>query len=160
MQSHSLWKCLKVNMFDRYCMVLLLPTTIEAIETISAQNSRNLSTDGAECRCLSLNEKDHLAGKLREGFPKKVAVLLNFVQMRGSGGRALPKFFIHVSQTLYIGLIWGWGGRGGDPFPNFLHIGVQKKWYKFSKLGGGVVVIWTKSKRTVTFFWETVYRSF
>ena len=36
-----------VNMFDRYCMVLLLPTTIRAAETISAQNSRNLSS-GAE----------------------------------------------------------------------------------------------------------------
>ena len=29
----------------------------------------------------------------------------------------------------------------------------QEKWYKLSKLGGGgVEVIWTKSKRTVTFF--------
>ena len=37
----------------------------------------------------------------------------------------------------------------------FWHIGVQKKWHKLSKLGGGVEVIWTKSKRTATFFWET-----
>ena len=51
-----------VNMCDRYCMVLLLPTTIRAAETISAQNSRNLSTS-AECRCpSSINEKDNLAG--------------------------------------------------------------------------------------------------
>ena len=50
-------------------------------------------------------------------FPeKKVAVLLDFVQMRG--GRALPKFFVHFSQTVYIGSIWGWGGRG-RPLPKF-----------------------------------------
>ena len=46
-----------LNMFDIYCMVLVLPTTTEAAETISAQNSRNLSS-GAECRCpSSINEK-------------------------------------------------------------------------------------------------------
>ena len=47
---------------------------------------------------------------------KKVAVLLDFVQMRegGWGMRALPKFFVHFSQTVYIGSIWGWGRRG-DP---------------------------------------------
>ena len=34
--------------------------------------------------------------------------------------------------------------------------GDQKKWYKLSKLGGGGgEVIWTKSKRTATFFLET-----
>ena len=44
-------------------------------------------------------------------FPeKKVALLLDFVQMRG--GRALPKYFVHFSQTVYIGSIWGWGERG------------------------------------------------
>ena len=39
---------------------------------------------------------------------KKVAVLLDYVQMRGG---ALPKFF--------IGSIWG-GEGGGDPCPIFL----------------------------------------
>ena len=34
---------------------------------------------------------------------KKMAVLLDFVQMRG--GRALPKFFVRFSQTVYIGSI-------------------------------------------------------
>ena len=29
----------------------------------------------------------------------------------------------------------------------FWHIGVQKKWYNLSKLGGGIEVIWTKSKQ-------------
>ena len=40
-----------------------------------------------------------LRARVREGLPKKVAVLLDFVQMRG--GRALPKFFVHFSQTVY-----------------------------------------------------------
>ena len=43
------------------------------------------------------------------------------------------------------------------PAQFFWHIDVQKKWYKLSKLGGGkggVEVIWTKSKRTATFFRE------
>ena len=47
---------------------------------------------------------------------KKVAALFYFVQMRG--GRDLPKFFVHFSQTVYIGSIWGWGGRG-RPLPKF-----------------------------------------
>ena len=50
------------------------------------------------------------------------------------------------------------GREGGTPTQIFWHIGVQKKWYKLSKLGGGgggeVEVIWTKSKRTVTYFWK------
>ena len=45
-------------------------------------------------------------------------------------------------------------GREGDtPAKKIWHIGVKKKWYKLSKFwGGGVEVIWTKSKRTATFF--------
>ena len=43
-------------------------------------------------------------------------------------------------------------GEGETPAQIFWHIGVQKKWYKLSKLGGEVEVIWTKSKRTATFF--------
>ena len=45
-------------------------------------------------------------------------------------------------------------GREGDtPAKNFWHVGVKKKWYKLSKLGGGRgEVIWTKYKRTATFF--------
>ena len=42
------------------------------------------------------------------------------------------------------------------PAQIFWHIGVKKKWYKLSKLGGGgMEVIWTKSKRTATSFRET-----
>ena len=55
---------------------------------------------------------------------KKVAVLLDFVQMRG--GRALPNFFVHFSQTVYIGSIWGWGGRG-RPLPKFFGTLASKK---------------------------------
>ena len=51
------------------------------------------------------------------------------------------------------------GREGETPAQIFWHIGVQKKWYKLSKLGGGgrkeggwFEVIWTKSKRTATFF--------
>ena len=48
-------------------------------------------------------------------------------------------------------------GREGETPAQFFfgHIVVQKKGYKLSKLGGGgggVEVIWTKSKRTSTFF--------
>ena len=48
----------------------------------------------------------------------------------------------------------GMGREGETPAQIFWHIGVKKKWYKLSKLGGGggVEVIWTKSKRTATFF--------
>ena len=72
----------------------------------------------------------------------------------GGEGRALPKFFVSFSQTVYNGSIWGWGGRGTvTPAKIFWHVGVKKKWYKLSKFwGGGVEVIWTKSKRTATFF--------
>ena len=49
------------------------------------------------------------------------------------------------------------GGREGDtPAQIFWNVGVRKKWYKLSKFwGGGVEVIWTKSKRTATFFQTT-----
>ena len=54
----------------------------------------------------------------------------------------------------------GMGREGETPAQIFWHIGVQKKWYKLSKLGGGGVnVIWTKSKRTANFFRETVPNS-
>ena len=96
---------------------------------------------------------------LREGLPKKSSRPFGFCPNEGGGGRALPNFFVHFSQTVYIGSIWGWGGGGREtPAQIFWYIGVQKKWYKLSKLGegGGVVeVIWTKSNRTATCFRET-----
>ena len=63
----------------------------------------------SECDCNCM---------VRDGLPKKIAVLLDFVQMRG--GRALPKFFVHFSQTVYILGQFGDGEGGGDPCPNFL----------------------------------------
>ena len=72
---------------------------------------------------------------LRDGLPKKIAVLLDFVQMRG--GRALPKFVVHFSQTVYILGQFGDGEGGGDPCPIFLAHWRSKKWYKVSKLGKG-----------------------
>ena len=93
--------------------------------------------------------------KLREGFP--INSSCSFGVCPNEVVRALPKFFVHFSQTVYIGSIWGWGGRGTvTPAKNFWHVGVKKKWYKLSKFwGGGVEVIWTKSKRTATFFQTT-----
>ena len=55
----------------------------------------------------------HWLNWLREGLPKKVAVLLDLVQIRG-GGAALPNFFVHFSQTVFVGSILGWGGEGGE----------------------------------------------
>ena len=87
---------------------------------------------------------------LRDGLPKKSSCSFGICP----NGGGLPKFFIHFSQTVYNGSIWGWGGRGTvTPAKIFWHVGVKKKWYKLSKFwGGGVEVIWTKSKRTATFF--------
>ena len=56
--------------------------------------------------------------RVREGLPKKSSCSFGLCPNE-AGGRALPKFFVHFSQTVYIGSIWGWGGRG-RPLPNFL----------------------------------------
>ena len=66
--------------------------------------------------------------------PKKIAVLLDAVQMRG--GRALPKFFVHFSQTVYIGSIWGWGG-GERPLPKFFGTLALKKVVQVVQIRGG-----------------------
>ena len=72
-----------------------------------------------------------------EVLPKKSSCSFGFCPIEVGGGKALPKFFVHFSQTVYIGSIWGWGGRG-RPLPiSFGHIGDQKKWFKLFKLGGG-----------------------
>ena len=57
---------------------------------------------------------------------KKWLFFFYFVQMRGWGGRALPKFFVTFSQTVYwVNL--GIGRKGETPAQFFWHIGVQKK---------------------------------
>ena len=62
---------------------------------------------------------------LRKVSRKKVAVLLDFVQMRGVG-EGPAQIFVHFSQTVYIGSIWGWSGRG-RPLPKFLGTLMFKK---------------------------------
>ena len=82
---------------------------------------------------------------------KKVGALLDFVQIRG--GRALPKFFVHFSQTVHwVNL--GMGRRGGDtPAQFFWYIGIKKKWYKLSKLeGGGSRYFGQNPKKQLLFF--------
>ena len=45
---------------------------------------------------------------IRDGLPKKNSCSFGFCPNEvGGGGRALPKFFVHFSQTVYIGSIWG-----------------------------------------------------
>ena len=90
--------------------------------------------------------------QLRDGLPKKGVVLLDFVQMRGGG--PCPNF-LSTFHKLYMLGEFGDGEGGDTPAKKFWHVGVKKKWYKLSKSGGGVEVIWTKSKRTATFFRET-----
>ena len=84
---------------------------------------------------------------------KKVAVHLDFVQMRGGEGPA--QIFRPLFKNCIYWVNLGMGG-GGDPCPSCLAHWRSLKWYELSKLGGGggVEVIWTKSKRTATFFRE------
>ena len=56
-------------------------------------------------------------GALGEGLPKKVAVPLDFVQLRGGG--PCPNF-LSTFHKLYILGQFGDGEGGGDPCPNFL----------------------------------------
>ena len=70
------------------------------------------------------------------------------------GGGPCPNFL----STFHKLSIWGWGGRGG-PLPNFFGTLAFKKsgtsCPNKGEGGRGVLVIWTKSKRTATFFRET-----
>ena len=82
---------------------------------------------------LRVDQKIHC---FRDCLPKKVAVLLDIVQMRG--GSAVPKLFVHFSQTVYIGSIWEkWttdltralpppSRKGMTPAQIFWHVGVKK----------------------------------
>ena len=72
---------------------------------------------------------------LRDGFRKKVAVLLDFVQMRGGEGPFQIFCPLFTNCIYWVNL--GMGREGETPAQIFWHIGVQKKWYKLSKLGGG-----------------------
>ena len=82
-------------------------------------------------------------------------MLLDFVQIRGEGGGPCPNFLSTFHNLFILGQF-----ADGEGARIIWHIGVKKKWYKLSKLegdrGGRVEVIWTTSKRTATFFRETV----
>ena len=62
----------------------------------------------------------------------------------GGGGGALPKIFVHLLKTVYIGSIWGWGGGGETLARMFWHHGVIKSGTSCPSWGegeGGVEVI-------------------
>ena len=67
------------------------------------------------------------------------------------GGEGPAQIFCPLFNCIYWVNLGMWR-EGETPAQIFWHIGVQKKCYKLSKLGGGgVEVIWTKFKRTATF---------
>ena len=68
--------------------------------------------------------------------PKKAAVLLDIVQMRG-GGEGPAQIFRTLFTNCILGQFGVGDGEGETPAQFFWYIGVQKKWYKLSKLGGG-----------------------
>ena len=72
------------------------------------------------------------------------------------GGEGPAQIFCPLFTNCIYWVNLGMGREGDTPAKKFWHIGVKKKWYKLSKFwGGGVEVIWTKSKRTATFFQTT-----
>ena len=76
---------------------------------------------------------------LREGFPKKVAVLLSK--------------FLSTFRCI-LGQFGDGDGEGETPAQIFWHIGVKKSGTSCPNWGegGGVKVIWTKFKRIAPFF--------
>ena len=72
---------------------------------------------------------------------KKIAVLLDFVQMRGGGGGPCPNF-VSTFHKLYILGQFGDGEGGGHPCPNFLAPWRSKKVLQVVQIrgrgGGGV----------------------
>ena len=87
-------------------------------------------------------------GILREGFPKKSSCSFG---LRGWGGPC-PIFFVHFSQTLYIGSIRGWGGRG-RPLPKFFGTLAFKKVVQVVQIRVGNL---DKIQKNSYFFRETV----
>ena len=58
--------------------------------------------------------------------------------MRGGGGGKGPaQIFCPLFTNCIYWVNLGMGREGETPVQIFWHIGVQKKWYKLSKLGGG-----------------------
>merc|ERR1712155_319108 len=74
--------------------------------------------------------------KLTQGrFHEKSSCSFGFVQMRRGEGRAQIFCPLFTNCIYWVNL--GMGREGETPTQSFWHIGVQKKWYKMSKLGGG-----------------------
>ena len=109
----SLLRCSKWFVFS--------PDFLRLAFTYSGENSFLIRV--ISCACIGTCVEHISHG--RDGLPKKSSCSFGFVKMRGDG-RALPKFFVHFLQTVYIGSIWGRRGRK-RPLPKFWHIGVQKK---------------------------------
>ena len=63
-------------------------------------------------------------GALGEGLPKKVAFLLDFVQLRGGEGPAQIFCPLFTNCIYWVNL--GMGREGETPAQIFWHIGVQK----------------------------------
>ena len=72
------------------------------------------------------------------------------------GGRALPKFFVHFSQNVYIGSIWEWGRRE-RPLPKFFGTLAFKKVVQVVQIRGrGGQGNLDKIQKNSYFFRETV----
>ena len=88
--------------------------------------------------CLILSSCKNCVSKISwtKGRPprKKVAVILDFVQMRSGEGPAQIFCLLFTNCTYWVNL--GIGREGETPAQFFWHIGVQKKRCKLSKLGG------------------------
>ena len=70
---------------------------------------------------------------LRDDFPKKVAFLLDFVQIRGGGP---SQIFCPLFTNCIYWVNLGMGRERETPAQIVWHICIKKKWYKLSKMGG------------------------
>ena len=89
---------------------------------------------------------------LREGFPKKSSCSFGFCPNEGGEGPAQICCPLFTNCIYWVNL--GMGREGETPAQIFWHIGVQKKRYKLSKLGGGRGNLDKIQKNS--YFWETV----
>ena len=92
---------------------------------------------------------------VRDGLPKKGAILLNFVQITLTPppspqfGQLVPLFLTPICQTIWAVV------TPSLPIPKLTQYTVCEKWT--NNVGRlPPLLIWTKSKRTATFFRETV----
>ena len=76
-----------------------------------------------------------LTDRLREGLPKKIAVLLDFVQMRGGEGPAQIFCPLFTNCIYWVNL--GIGREGKTPTQILWRIGVKKKVVQVVQIRGG-----------------------